>query len=141
MILSLLLCVFLVSNRIIYTFGQNSLPIGLTSSPIANSNIYGYCFEANASFTTCGLKAKNNYVKASNNQRLFFVKYSSAPANFSVTPKLTPSMQVDPNIGWDDYCGREGKDAEVREYAYQIFINTPNVDERKVIVDHVNLIR
>ena len=88
-----------------------------------------------------GLKVKNNYVKASNNQRLFFVKYSSAPANFSVTPKLTPSMQVDPNIGWDGSYGVEGKDAEVGVYTYQLFIKIPTFDERKMILGHVNLIR
>jgi gliding motility-associated-like protein len=96
MIWRLLLAVFLVASSVIHTFGQNFLPIGVTSSPVAGNTIYGYCFQATTNFTICGLKVKYDNNSTPTNQRLFVVKFSTTPANFSVTPPLTPSTQIFP---------------------------------------------
>ena len=96
MIWRLLFAVFLVISGITKTFGQNFLPIGVTSSAVSSNTIYGYYFQANTNFTICGLKVKYNNVTTPANQRLFVVKFSTAPANFSVTPPLTPSTQIFP---------------------------------------------
>ncbi|MEI8116264.1 MAG: hypothetical protein WCH03_01885, partial [Flavobacteriia bacterium] len=96
MIWRLLLAVFLVASSVIHTFGQNFLPIGVTSSPVTSNTIYGYCFQATTNFTICGLKVKYDNLSTPTNQRLFVVKFSTTPANFSVTPPLTPSTQIFP---------------------------------------------
>jgi gliding motility-associated-like protein len=96
MIWRLLLAVFVFASSITYSFGQNFLPIGVTSSPVANNTIYGYCFQATTNFTICGLKVKYDNLTTPTNQRLFIVKFSTTPANFSVTPPLTPSTQIFP---------------------------------------------
>ncbi len=96
MIWRLLLVVFIVTSSIAHSYGQNFTPIGITSSAVTNNTIYGYCFQANTSFTICGLKVKYNSVTTPTNQRLFVVKFSTMPANYAVTPPLTPSTQIFP---------------------------------------------
>jgi len=96
MIWRLLLAVFVFASNITYSFGQNFLPIGVTSSLVSNNTIYGYCFQATTNFTICGLKVKYDNLTTPTNQRLFIVKFSTTPANFSVTPPLTPSTQIFP---------------------------------------------
>ena len=96
MIWRLLLAVFFVTTSTVQSFGQNFLPIGVNSGPVSNNTIYGYCFQATTSFTICGLKVKYDFVATPTNQRLFVVKFNSAPVDFSLSPPLTPSTQIFP---------------------------------------------
>lgn len=96
MIWRLLLAVFFVTSSVLHSFGQNFLPIGVNSGPVSNNTIYGYCFQATTSFTICGLKVKYDNVATPTNQRLFVVKFNSAPVDFSLSPPLTPSTQIFP---------------------------------------------
>ena len=43
--------------------------------------------------------------------------------------------------GWDGSYGLEGNDCPNGAYTYRIVIKMPDIDERKIIVGHVNLIR
>jgi gliding motility-associated-like protein len=43
--------------------------------------------------------------------------------------------------GWDGSYGLEGNDCPNGSYTYRIVIKMPDIDERKIIVGHVNLIR
>ncbi|MEN9972232.1 MAG: hypothetical protein RIS20_579 [Bacteroidota bacterium] len=96
MIWRLLFAVFLFVSSFTPAFGQNFLPIGVTSSAVNNNTIYGYCFQATTNFTICGLKVKYDNVSSPTNQRLFVVKFSTTPANYSLTPPLTPGTQIFP---------------------------------------------
>jgi gliding motility-associated-like protein len=43
--------------------------------------------------------------------------------------------------GWDGSYGLEGNDCPSGSYTYRIVIKMPDIDERKILVGHVNLIR
>ena len=43
--------------------------------------------------------------------------------------------------GWDGSYGLEGNDCPAGSYTYRIVIKLPDIDERKIIAGHVNLIR
>ena len=47
----------------------------------------------------------------------------------------------DVNIGWDGTFGINGRDVHDGTYSYKIIYKNPKVDERKIVVGHVTLIR
>jgi gliding motility-associated-like protein len=47
----------------------------------------------------------------------------------------------DVNMGWDGSYGTDGRDVQEGAYTYKIIYKNPKVDERKIVVGHVSLIR
>ena len=47
----------------------------------------------------------------------------------------------DPEIGWDGSYGTEGKDVQIGTYTYKISFKTLQVDDRRYVTGHVNVIR
>jgi gliding motility-associated-like protein len=47
----------------------------------------------------------------------------------------------DVNMGWDGSYGTDGRDVQEGAYTYKIIYKNPKVDERKIVVGHVTLIR
>ena len=47
----------------------------------------------------------------------------------------------DVKLGWDGSYGLNGRDVKDGTYTYKIIYKNPNVDERKIVVGHVTLIR
>ncbi|MFM6934702.1 MAG: beta strand repeat-containing protein, partial [Flavobacteriales bacterium] len=87
------LCFFAFVKSTIF-HAQNFIPPGLTSSAVSNNTIYGYYFQAGTNFTICGLKVKYDNVATPNNQRLFVVKFTTAPVNYGLAPPFTTSTQI-----------------------------------------------
>jgi len=44
-------------------------------------------------------------------------------------------------MGWDGSYGTDGRDVQEGVYSYKITYKNPQVDERKVVVGHITLIR
>ncbi|MFY7669235.1 MAG: T9SS type B sorting domain-containing protein, partial [Crocinitomicaceae bacterium] len=47
----------------------------------------------------------------------------------------------DVKMGWDGSYGLDGRDVQEGTYTYKIIYKNPKVDERKIVVGHVTLIR
>jgi gliding motility-associated-like protein len=47
----------------------------------------------------------------------------------------------DVNIGWDGSYGTDGRDVQEGAYTYKITYKNPQIDERKIVVGHISLIR
>jgi len=47
----------------------------------------------------------------------------------------------DVNMGWDGSYGMDGRDVKDGTYTYKIIYKNPKIDERKIVVGHVALIR
>jgi gliding motility-associated-like protein len=47
----------------------------------------------------------------------------------------------DAKMGWDGSYGTDGRDVQEGVYSYKITYKNPQVDERKVVVGHISLIR
>jgi gliding motility-associated-like protein len=47
----------------------------------------------------------------------------------------------DVKMGWDGSYGVDGRDVQEGTYTYKIIYKNPKVDERKIVVGHVTLIR
>jgi gliding motility-associated-like protein len=47
----------------------------------------------------------------------------------------------DPQIGWDGSYGNQGLDVQLGVYTYKISFKTPQLDDRREILGHVNVVR
>ena len=84
--LRLLIVVFLIAATKMSLHAQppNYIPNGVPApSLISNNYVYGYYFQATTNFTICGLKVKYDNNVSPTNQRLFVVKFTVAPLNYT----------------------------------------------------------